>query len=225
LAVSFIRTIILYIVVLVSMRLMGKRQLGELETNELVVAVLISELAANPLQDADIPLLYGIIPAIILVCCEILVSGATIKSARFRSIICGKPSMLIINGKIIQKEMIKNRFTIDELTEELRGKSIMDISKVKYAILETDGSLSVLQYPSETPVTSGQMQIPAEDTGYPVILINDGQLLHGNLKLMGYNEKWLIKQLKSRNISSLKDVYLMTVNDLGQIYIAQKEVK
>lgn len=222
-AISFIRTLILYVVILISMRVMGKRQLGELETSELVVAVLISDLAANPLQDTGIPLLYGIIPTITLVCCEILISGAVVKSVRFRSIICGNPSIIINNGKIVQSEMKKNRYTIDELSEELRGKSITDISTVKYAILETDGSLSVLQYASHTPITAEQMKIAADDPGYPVMVINNGRILSKNLKLMGLNEKWLEKQLKARRISSPKDIFLMTVNHAGQVYITPKE--
>lgn len=222
-AISFIRTIILYVVILISMRVMGKRQLGELETSELVVAVLISDLAANPLQDTGIPLLYGIIPTITLVCCEILVSGAVIKSIRFRAIVCGKPSILINDGKIVQSEMNKNRYTIDELSEELRGKSITDISTVKYAILETDGSLSVLQYSSELPATAGQMNIKTDDPGYPVMVINNGRILANNLKLLGLNENWLHKQLKQHSISSPKEVYLMTVNHAGQVYLTPKE--
>ncbi|MBR7082256.1 MAG: DUF421 domain-containing protein [Oscillospiraceae bacterium] len=222
-AVSFVRTVILYIVIMASMRLMGKRQLGQLEPSELVVAVLISDLAASPLQDNAIPLMHGLIPVVILVCCEILVSGAVVKSIKFRAFICGKPSVLIKNGVIDQREMHKNRFTIDELTEELRGQGITEIDKVKYAILETDGSLSVLPYPSACPVTASQLGLEPEDSGYPVIIINNGRVLDGNLRVKGLNDAWLRKQLKNRGISSPDEVYLMSVNDLGQIYFSVKE--
>lgn len=222
-AVSFVRTVILYIVIMASMRFMGKRQLGQLEPSELVVAVLISDLAASPLQSTGIPLLHGLIPVAILVCCEILVSGAVVKSIKFRAFICGKPSVLVKNGVIDQREMHKNRFTIDELTEELRGKGITDIGNVKYAILETDGALSVLPYPSECPVTADQLGIEPEDAGYPSIIINNGRVLDGNLRMIGLNDAWLGKQLKKRGFSSPDEVYLMTVDGLGRIYFSAKE--
>lgn len=223
LAIAIIRTLILYIALIVSMRIMGKRQLGQLEPAELVIAVLISDLAAHPLQDIGTPLLYGLIPVITLLCCEVLISAGIIKSLKIRTFVCGKPSIIIDNGKIVQPEMMKNRFTLDELTEDLRKKSIMDIGTVKYAILETDGTLSTLLYPDEAPLTPKQMHVQAEDNGYPVIVINDGRVLDENLNKIGYNDKWLQEQLRSRKISEAKDVYLMTVDSAGGIYYAVKE--
>ena len=223
-AISIIRTLILYIAIVVSMRIMGKRQLGELEPVEFVVAVLISELAAQPLQDIGTPLLYGLVPVIILVCSEVLMSGAMLKSIRFRSLICGRPSLIIENGIIIQKEMKKNRFSTDELTEQLRKKNILDIGTVKFAILETDGTLSVILFSGETPVTPKNMNIATEDSEYPVIIINDGRIMSQNLKVLGFDERWLKAQLDTNKIKSCRDVFIMSADKTGKVYFARKEV-
>ena len=222
-AISLVRTIIIYVTIIVSMRIMGKRQLGELELTELVVAVLISDLASHPLQDIGIPLIYGLVPALTLLCCQVLISGAIVKSARFREIICGKPSIVVDNGKIIQAEMRKNRFTLDELSEKLRKSSILDISAVKFAVLEPSGSLSVIPYPDQMPVTPKQMGLAAEDGGYPVMVINDGRILEKNLNMLGRDRKWLDSQLKSRRLESAEEVYLMTMDSVGRIYFAAQE--
>jgi uncharacterized membrane protein YcaP (DUF421 family) len=221
-AIAIIRTLILYAAIIISLRIMGKRQIGELEPAELVVAVLISDLAAHPLQDIGTPLLYGLIPVLTLLCCEVLMSGFIVKSIKFRAFVCGKPSVIIHKGRIIQREMNKNRFTLDELSEQLRKKDISDISSVKYAILETDGSLSTLLYAAESPLTPKQMQIQADDTAYPVMIINNGRLLSENLSRMGYNEIWLKRQLSDRKVSSVRDVYLFTVDESGRVYYALK---
>lgn len=207
------------------MRLMGKRQLGELELSELVVAILISDLAANPLQDVGIPLTNGLIPIGVLLCCELIISGLIMKSVKFRSLMCGRPSMLVENGVVVQKEMRDNRFTLDELTEELRNQGIMDISKVKYAVLETDGVLNTMLFPAEQPLTPSQMGIEVSDTGYATIIINDGTVIEKNLARMGKNNKWLLKELKARGGLKPEQVYLMMVNNAGQIYFLPLEGK
>lgn len=224
LAIAIIRTLILYAAIIISLRIMGKRQIGELEPGELVVAVLISDLAAHPLQDIGTPLLYGLIPVLTLLCCEVLMTAFIVKSIKFRSFVCGKPSMIVQNGTIIQREMLKNRFTLDELSEQLRKKNITDIATVKYAILETDGKLSTLLYTDQSPVTPKQMKITTDDIGYPVIVINDGRVIEDNLKKMGYNDVWLHKQLKDRKINTPHDVYLLSVDEAGKIYSLLKDV-
>ena len=170
-----------------------------------------------------IPLLYGLIPVATLLCCEILISAGILKSVKFRSLICGRPSVLIKNGVIDQREMKKNRFTFDELAEELRKKDITDMSTVKYAILETDGTVSTLLFPSERTVTAGQLDIAARDKGYPVVVINSGRILSENLAKTGKNRRWLDKELQKRNISDHNSVYIMTVDGENNIYLAQKE--
>ena len=219
---TVLKTVIIYIVIMLSLRIMGKRQMSQLEPSELVVAVLISDIAAAPIIDEHISLSEGIIPVVTLVICEVLVAVAMLKSVRFRSLMFGKPAILIENGVIDQSQMKKNRITIDELTEGLRAQGITDISTVKYAILETDGSLNILPYPAENPVTAKLMGINPEDPGYPVIVIDDGRVINENLVLKGLDEKWLKKELKKRNIGNEREVFLLTVDDLGRTYFAAK---
>lgn len=221
--IIFFRTIIVFLTLLIFMRLLGKRQLGELELNELVVSVLIANLAGLPLQDIGVPLMNGILPVIILFCCEVLISGATMGSIKLRALIYGKPSILIENGVIIQSEMKKNRFTLDELTEELRNKNILDITKVKYAILETDGKLNTILSPPERPVSAGQLNIECADEPMPNIIINNGRVISNNLKINGQSEKWLEQELRRHGVSDPKDVYLLTLSQSGKVYFAKKE--
>ena len=221
--IVFFRTLIIYVSLVFAMRLMGKRQLGELELSELVITVLISDIAAHPLQDIGIPLMNGVLPIIILLCCELIISGVIVKSNRAKEFLCGKPCFLIANGIIDQQQMKKNRVSLDELAEELRGQSVLDISLVKYAILETDGRLNIVLFPSERPVTAGQMCVKTDDRGYPAIIVNNGKLVPHNLRLCGKDENWLMNELTARKVSNLKDVYFMSLNDAGQIYFAKSE--
>ena len=149
--IAFLRTIILYIFIIAGIRLMGKRQVGELEPSELVLALLIADLAAVPMQDFGIPLLTGLIPILTLLCITMALSVLTMKSIKFRAVLCGRPSIIVENGKLRQGEMKRNRFTVDELMEELRMKGVTDLSTVKYAILETNGQLSVLPFAAQKP--------------------------------------------------------------------------
>lgn len=222
-AIIFIRSIIVFAAILISMRIMGKRQLGELELSELVVAVLISDMAAHPLQDIGVPLINGLIPIITLLSCELLITAGAVKSIKFRALMYGKPSMIVENGKINQTEMKKNRFTIDELTEELRKQSVTDISKIKYAILETNGSLNIILFPAESPVTPAVLNISVPDPGLPIIVINNGRIIDSNLKVLGLDRKWLHNQLGTRKIKDAGKVFLMMVDNSKQIYFAVKE--
>lgn len=221
--VSFIRTIIVFILLVVSLRIMGKRQLGELEPLELVVAVLISNLAAQPLQDTGTPLIYGIVPVLTLLASQLVISGLSVKYGRFRRLLSGKPSILIDNGVIVQSEMKKSRISVDELYVELRINGITDISTVKHAILETDGTLSVLPYAKFSPATPEQLNIAAPDKGLPVTVISDGRVMSDNLELLGRDEKWLRAQVRKHGSENIRDVYLMTVDGSGGIFFAKKE--
>ena len=202
---------------------MGKRQIGELAPSELVVAVLISDRASLPLQDTGIPLLYGIVPVLTLLCTEVLMSYATLHSIRFREFVGGKPSVIIYEGRLNQREMGKNRLTLDELTVEMRKQNVMDIAKVRHAILESDGSLSIFLYASEEAVTPKELGLNAEDEPYPLILISDGRVLSSNLKKLGFDEKWLEKRLHERNVKSSQDVYVLSADKNGKIYYCKKE--
>lgn len=222
-AIVIIRALIVYFTLLIFIRLMGKRQLGEMELPELITAVLIADLAAHPLQDIGIPLMNGLLPVIVLFCCEVLISGAAMKSVKLRSILFGLPCFLVEKGRINQREMKKNRFTLDELTEELRAKGITDISKLEYAVLETDGTVSTLLFPEERPATAKSMNVDVPDNGYPVILINDGRVLERNLRYMGRDERWLQKELEKRSVKDAGEVFLMMLDNGGNIYFSAKE--
>ncbi|MBO5496247.1 MAG: DUF421 domain-containing protein [Oscillospiraceae bacterium] len=222
-AISILRTIIIYTALLISMRMMGKRQLGEMELSEFVVASLIADLASHPLQDVGIPMINGLVPIVTLFCCELLIAGLTLKSVRLRSLLFGKPSMLIVRGQICQKEMRANRFTADELMQELRNQGIFDISQVEYAILETDGQLNVIPFPAEQPPTARQLGVTVADGGFPAIVVNDGRVLDQVLQSTGHDRKWLDRELNRLGFTDAKNVYLMTVNRGGQVYAAGKE--
>lgn len=171
--IAFVRTVILYLFIIAGIRLMGKRQVGELEPSELVLALIIADLAAVPMQDFGIPLLSGIIPILTLLCITMIISVLSMKSVKFRALICGRPSIIVENGKLHQREMAKNRFTVDELMEELRMKGITDISTVKYAILETNGQISVLPFSDQKPPIAKDMAVVPEEAGLPLVIIND----------------------------------------------------
>lgn len=224
-AISIIRTMMIYAALLVSMRLMGKRQLGEMELSEFVVASLIADLASHPLQDVGIPMINGLVPIFTLFCCELLIAGLTLKSVRLRTLLFGKPSMLILRGQIRQKEMRANRFTVDELMQELRNQGIVDISQVEYAILETDGQLNVIPFPAEKPPSARQLGVTVDDGGFPAIVVNDGRVLENVLTGTGHDRAWLQEELTRSGFDSPEGIYLMTVNRGGQTYIAGKEAK
>lgn len=222
-AIAFIRTVILYILIIAGVRLMGKRQVGELEPSELVVSLLIADLAAVPMQDFGIPLLTGVIPILTLLALTMILSVLTMKSTRLRVLLCGKPSIVVRDGKPVQREMRRNRFTVDELLEELRMNGYTDLAKIRYAILETNGQLSVLPYAEQKPPTTQQMQLQTADAGLPTVLISDGVLLRDNLSAQGYEDQWLTRQLKNHHVSSPGNVFLMTVDELGEVYLIPKE--
>lgn len=221
--ILILRTLIVYIVLIVLMRLLGKRQLGQLELSELVVSILAADVISVPLQNPDFSVWHGILPCAALIACEYALAWLTMKSVAIRKITCGKPCFLVIHGKIQQKMMRKCRFSMDELAGELRKSGVTDPSDVQYAVLETDGTLNVILYPGERPVTSSQMSIDAEDDGYATILIEDGALLRQNLEFSGKSETWLRHELEGRGCKSPKSVYAFIVYESGKIYFAKKE--
>jgi len=220
--ISLIRTVILYALIVCVLRLMGKRQIGELEPAELVATILISDLAAVPMQDIGIPLLSGVIPILTLLAMELIIAEVSIRSIRFRKLLCGKPVFLIRDGIIDQKAMAKNRFSLDELRESLREKGILDVSKVKYAVLETNGKLSTFLFPAFNPPTSNDLHIKTGELSFPVAVISDGIILSDNLLYLGLDSKWLHREL---NGSNPKNVFLMTVTEAGAVVIVPKERK
>ena len=221
--IIFARTLIIFVSIIVLMRLLGKRQLRELELSELVVSVMVADLGATPLQDIGIPLMNGLLPIIILFACELAISGGILSSVRFRTLFCGKPSFLIINGQIQEKEMRRARFSIDELFEELRNKEILELTSVKYAVLETDGTLSTILYSECQPLTPRDMNIKCVECDYPVIIIEDGVLLEKNLKHIGRDLNWLNKKLWEYKCGDIKEAFVFVYYSEDNIYFEKKE--
>ncbi len=218
-----LKTFLMYAILILLMRLIGKRQLGELELSELVVTILMSNIATAPLTQKDCTLAEGIVPLVTVMVLEYLLSVVTMKNVRLRAVLAGKPSLLIVRGRIDQKEMRKNRFTPDELVEALRNQGYLDLRTIEYAVLETDGALNVIVSPPNRPVTAEQMGIEVEDSGYPTIVINSGRVLSENLKQLGKDERWLEKQLRENGLSDAREVYLMTCDALGGVFLAPRE--
>lgn len=222
-AIVLLRTIIIYATLLLCMRILGKRQLGELELSELVVSVLAADLASLPLQDVGIPLINGLLAILTLFCLELILSGLVLRSNRLRAVLFGRPSFLIEKGVINQKEMHRNRFTVDELTEELRRQSVTDLASVDYAVLETDGTLNVILSPAAQPVTAGQLHCDTSGGGYPYILISDGRVLSANLRKCARDEAWLRDECRRRGAASPRDVFLLTCTPEGNVFFAARE--
>ena len=218
------RTVILYLLIMLGLRLMGKRQIGELEPGELVLTMMLSDLATVPMQDFGIPLLAGVIPILTLLSLSMLLSQISLHNIRFRALVCGTPTILIRCGELQQSAMRKNRYTLDELLEELRGKGFSSIADVKYAILENSGQLSVLPWNDQAPPTAAQLHLqPEDDVTLPVVLIDDGRVLSRRLAACGKDEAWLQNTLRSRHFSSPREVFLMTLDERGTILCIPKE--
>ena len=222
-AIIFVRTVILYFAILISMRIMGKRQLGEMEISEFIVAALIADLAATPLQDIGIPLLNGLVPIIIMFCFEIIIAGLNMRSVKLRKLTYGRPEIIIRNGRIIREAMQKNRFTLDELMQELRAQGLTDTAQVEYAVLETNGQLSIILKSGDQPVTASQMGVVGDDVSYAHIIINEGRILDNNLKLLGRDRRWLSNELKRQNLRSADEVYILTLSENGSVFCQAKE--
>lgn len=223
--VVFARTLILYAVVVIVMRIMGKRQIGQLQPFELVVAILISELAAVPMQNTGIPLVNGIIPILTLLMAQIAISVISLKSTKARAIICGKPAILIENGKIREDEIRREMYTLTDLLEQLRIKNIPNIADVEFAILETNGQLSVIPKSQKRPVTPEDMKIPTKYEGLPLTLIVDGEVSDVNLGKAGLDRNWLKTELSKFEINNFEDVLFASLDTSGNLYYQQKSRK
>ncbi len=219
---SYVRTVILYSVLIAVVRLMGKRQIGQMEPSEFVVAMLVADLAAIPMQDGAISLLSGLVPILTVLAMELILSGLSMRSIRLRKILCGKPVILIENGKINQRNLIRTQVTLDELSGHLREKDVLNIQTVQYAILETNGNLSVFQFPEELPASAKDAGIKASKQSLPVTIISDGRLLKKNLQVAKKDSAWLRRVLQERS-ATVDGTYLLTVDESGQIYYIQKE--
>ena len=221
--ISIIRTILLYAFVVLAVRLMGKRQISEMQPSELVITLIVSEIAAIPMQNTSQPLLSGIIPVMVLVALEIAASVLMMKSGKFRKIMCGSPIVVIRDGKILQNEMRRLRLTTEDLCVQLRQQDIFSIEDVQYCIVETNGKVSVLEKPQKRTPSADDLKVKIKDNKIETVVVSDGQILDNSLKLCGKNKDDVFKILKSEH-TRLKDVFLMTLDALGKYNIVQKEV-
>lgn len=221
--VVLIRTIVLYLFIIVGIRLLGKHQIGELEPSELVLTLIIADLASVPMQDNGIPLLSGLIPIVVLLALSSILSILCTKSIRFRALLCGRPSVVVENGQVVEAELKKNRLTLDELMEELRIQGYTDFRAIKFALLETNGQLSVLPYANQKPPTARDMKVSVEEGGLPRVVVSDGKLLERNLKALGHDRPWLDRQLSQRGCRDLSKVFLLLVDEGDAVYFAEKE--
>jgi uncharacterized membrane protein YcaP (DUF421 family) len=221
--IVIIRSVILYTVVLISMRIMGKRQIGQLQPSELVITIIISELAAVPMQDTGIPLLYGIVPITILMVAQILLSFISLKSVKARGMICGKPNIIIQDGKIKEKELSKLYFNINDLLEQLRIKGYPDIKDVEYAILETEGQVSVIPKCAKRPVTPQDLFLNPQQEKLPITLVIDGEVIKANLRVAKMSEENLKNMLKQSGITSFKEVLFAGLDSSGNFFSQEKQ--
>ena len=219
---SYFRTIALYLVLIAVIRLMGKRQVGQMEPSEFVVTMLVANLASIPMQDSGIPLFSGLVPILTVLGVELVLAALSLRSIRFRKLLCGKPVILVENGNIIQGNLRKTRITLDELTGHLRQKDVLDIGSVQYAILETNGELSVFPYPKERPASARDAGIQARKQYLPLTVISDGTVLVENLKKAGKDKRWLEKVLRAHD-AGVKDTWLLTVDGGDRVVFYRRE--
>ena len=222
--VSVFRAFFLYIFVIVVMRIMGKREIGQLQPYELAITMIISELVALPMENNGIPLLSGVIPILVITLIQILLSYLTTKSQWVQDVISGTYSVMVENGKLIEKNMAEQKYTITELLEQIRMNGVSKISDVQYAMLETSGPLSVILKEEKRPVTAEQLKVKTEYEGLPINLILDGKMVYNNLSSAKMSEDDVNKILKDNKVN-LKDVFYLNVDAKKEYYLQKKEKK
>ena len=209
--ISYLRTVFLYLILILSIRLMGKRQIGQMEASEFVVTMLVANLASIPMQDGAIPLYSGLVPILTVLGAELVLSGLILRSVAVRRFFCGKPVILIDNGKIMLENLRATRVTLDELTGHLREKDVLDVTQVQFAILETDGNLSVFPYPKYRPAAAKEAGLHPKKQYLPITIIEDGYVSKDNLKIAGKDELWLQKILREHR-AEVEETLLLTVD-------------
>ncbi len=216
------RTLLFYGLLVLVVRMLGKRQIGQMEPAEFVVTMLLANLATIPMENPDAPITHGLVPIAIVVGGELLMAYLTLRSIKIRKLLCGKPVILIEEGRISEENLRRTRINLDELTMHLREKNIFDLSQVKFAILETNGQLSTLLYSKNCPASAEESGIAVEETELPITVISDGRLLHDNLQAADKDVHWVEQELKRRNCSQ-NQVLLLTVDRSGRIYFVLRE--
>ncbi len=220
--ISLIRTVILYVLIILAMRLMGKRQISELQTSELVVTFLISNIASIPMQNASIPLFTGLIPIVILVFCEIILSNVMLKSCKFRRFICGRPIIVIDHGKIDQKAMKDLRMSTEDLFEQLRQLDAFNLEDIEFAIVETNGKMSIMKKPRKQQVDAGMLGLEPSPQELETVVVSDGEISESSLALCNLSESWIENILFEKDMT-LKDVFIMTADKSKNFNIIKKE--
>ena len=219
--IVFIRAVILYIIVIISVRIMGKRQIGELQPTELVITILVSNIATLPLEDLNIPLITGIIPILLLVCFDVIMSGATLKFRNLRRVVSGTAKVVIRDGKIEQGVLKELRFSIDDLMVALRGKDVFDISEVQFAVIETNGKISVYKKFANTEVTNQDLKINGTSKNPPMVVIEDGVLVEHGLREIEKEKSWVEEQTAKKHLT-ISQVFLMTADRNGKVSFIEK---
>ncbi len=222
-AVSVLRCIILYFSVVLAVRVMGKRQIGELQPSELVITIMITELAALPLQDLDMPLIWGILPMFLMVALELLMSWLALKSMKLRKAFYGSPVRLIYNGVVQQDNLLRTRVSMEDIMEAMRGNGILNVEDIEIAILETNGTISVIPKSDAAPPTAKDLKIKTnKDCGIPSIIVMNGYIIRENLQSKHLNQKDLMKILNGYDIH-LRDVFMLTMDDNKKTYLIKRE--
>ena len=222
--ITFLRTIFLYIIVLIVMRLMGKREIGQLQPFELAISIMIADLASTPMADPGIPIINGIIPILALLVMHLIISMINIKSIKARAILCGQPTILIYRGRIDEKMLKKERFTVNELEERLRGNNIFNVGDVEYAILETSGQITVIEKPEKRIARLEDLKIKGDYEGIPYDLVVDGKVMYENLKKLDKDYNWLKKQVAKFGIEP-NEALLVTIDGKGEFFCQEKSLK
>lgn len=220
--INFVRAIIIYILVLIVMRLMGKREIGQLQPFELVISIMIADLASIPMTDPGVPIFNGVVPILGLLAMHLLITVLNIKSVNIRKFTCGKPTILIYRGRIDEEALKKERFTVSELQERLRGKDVFNLGDVEFAILETNGEVSVILKPNKRNTTPEDFSIEPDYEGLPYDLIVDGKIMYDNLNKIGKDERWLLKQIVKFKATP-DNVLIATMDGKGNFFCQKKE--
>ncbi|CAA7602907.1 Protein of unknown function DUF421 [Acididesulfobacillus acetoxydans] len=220
-----VRTLILYALVVLVLRLLGKRQIGQLQPFELVVVIMISELAAVPSEDVGIPLVSGIVPILVLLLAGATLSYFSLKSEKARAILCGTPTVLIDKGRIVERELERNRYNLSDLLEQLRLKNVPNVADVEYAILETNGEVSVIPKAEKRPSIPEDFQISPKDEGLPIPLVMDGKVHIENWNQAGVNAAWLEAEIKKHNLQGVEQVLLASIDASGTLFVQENRRK
>lgn len=222
--ILIIRTVLMYAFVIMAVRIMGKRQLSDMQTSELVITLIIADIASIPMQNTSQPLLTGIIPILILICAEIFISLIMLKSSKVRNLVCGKPEILISCGKLCQQTLRSLRLTTEDLCGQLRQLGIYNLNDVQFCIIEPNGKLSVQLKPEKRAPNCEQLSIAVQDTGIEAVIISDGEFLRNSMRLCGVDDKWIYEILKGENLKK-DEVMIMTANKLKEYSIIRKDKK